>query len=151
MTKENLKTYTSYFKYVMIHKKNVLIACWKRGLYVHGIFHDASKFSPKEFKHYAMNFYGAPHTISEEEREQAFKQAWNHHLHNNPHHWQHWVLNGVPLPIPFKHVVEMLCDWEAMGKVFNDTTRGFYYSEKDKMNLHEDTQLLIEETINELF
>ncbi|WP_368086883.1 hypothetical protein [Paenibacillus sp. OK003] len=30
----------------MDHKLNVLIECWQEGLYLQGIIHDMSKFSP---------------------------------------------------------------------------------------------------------
>lgn len=62
--------YINYFKYIMEHKKNVFIECWKLGnswfkqdkkiafeLYMHAFTHDLSKFSPSEFIPYAINFY----------------------------------------------------------------------------------------------
>jgi hypothetical protein len=44
--------------------------------------HDDSKFSRREFGAYARHFHGggAP---------DAFARAWLHHIHFNPHHWQH--------------------------------------------------------------
>lgn len=48
-----LRAYWKCFLYIINHKLNVLIECWKEGLYIQGIFHDMSKFSPKEFHHYA--------------------------------------------------------------------------------------------------
>jgi hypothetical protein len=43
--------------YILDHKVNVLIECWKEGLYIQGITHDLSKFSPKEFFSYAKKFF----------------------------------------------------------------------------------------------
>lgn len=51
-----MKAYLKYFLYILNHKLNVLIECWKEGLYIQGIVHDWSKFSPAEFFPYAKNF-----------------------------------------------------------------------------------------------
>lgn len=56
--RSQLKMYWNYFKYVLEHKKNVFIECWKEGLYIHAFTHDLSKFSILEFKSYAKKFYG---------------------------------------------------------------------------------------------
>lgn len=35
--------YIKYFFYILAHKWNILIECWKTGLYWHGITHDTMK------------------------------------------------------------------------------------------------------------
>ncbi|MGM1021418.1 MAG: DUF5662 family protein [Bacillota bacterium] len=42
-----LKSYWKYFLYVIDHKINVLVECWKEGLYFQGIVHNLSKFKPQ--------------------------------------------------------------------------------------------------------
>ena len=48
--------------------------------------------------------------------------AWFHHRGNNPHHYEYWVDNfdnyynneGLTLiKMPYKYVLEMLCDYLA--------------------------------------
>ena len=51
--------------------------------------HDESKFSSEEYDAYDTYFYGNNKTFMVVEN---FNKAWLHHIHNNPHHWQHWVL-----------------------------------------------------------
>ena len=48
--------------------------------------HDESKWSEEEYGPYDEYFYGSKDNIDE------FNYAWLHHIHNNPHHWQYWVL-----------------------------------------------------------
>jgi len=52
-----MKKYLDYLKYVLEHKKNVFIECWKEGLYFHAFTHDLSKLLPCEFFPYANYFY----------------------------------------------------------------------------------------------
>ena len=53
-----MNKYWKYLLYVLEHKKNVFKTCWKRGLYLHALTHDLSKFMPDEFIPYARYFYG---------------------------------------------------------------------------------------------
>lgn len=55
------------------------------------------------------------------QRKRAFDAAWLHHIHANPHHWQHWVLledSGVTkvLVPPGDVVCEMVADWLGAGQ-----------------------------------
>ena len=77
--------------------------------------HDDSKFEAFEYIAYDKYFYGGNKSY---EVVQAFNQAWLRHIHNNPHHWQHWVLiNDDPdkgeiiLDMPDMFIIEMICDW----------------------------------------
>jgi hypothetical protein len=115
--------------------------------------HDDSKYSREEYDAYDNYFYGDHHTKSVDE---DFNLAWLHHIHNNPHHWQHWVLvnddpseGTVALRMPYKHVIEMICDWWAFSwskgnlyEIFN-----WYDEHKSYMILHKDTRELVEETL----
>lgn len=79
--------------------------------------HDNSKYESEEYDQYDKYFYGGnrSHQVV-----QDFNYAWLHHIHNNPHHWQYWVLleddpeTGVPvkaLQIPLNYIFEMVADW----------------------------------------
>ncbi len=76
--------------------------------------HDLSKYEFKEYEAYDNFFYGPEEKTPEVEK--AFNKAWLHHIHANPHHWQHWVLfeddgGVVPLEMQDEYILEMLCDW----------------------------------------
>ena len=83
--------------------------------------HDASKYDAEEFDAYAEYFN------SEQTAEviDAFDAAWLHHQHNNPHHWQHWILReddggARAIPMPYEYILEMLCDhWAFSWKANN--------------------------------
>lgn len=97
--------------YILDHKLNVFIECWKEGLFIQGITHDLSKFSPKEFFPYAKKFFSDGELSTDDEMK--WKYAWLHHQHKNKHHWEYWVVNPntkQALPMPRKYLVEMVCD-----------------------------------------
>ena len=79
--------------------------------------HDESKYSVEEYDAYDKYFYGGNRSYKVV---QEFNYAWLHHIHNNPHHWQYWVLleddpeSGMPykaLEIPVYVIFEMIADW----------------------------------------
>lgn len=96
--------------------------------------HDLSKYEKFEFDAYRKNFY----PISEEEKEANlanFDNAWRHHYHNNMHHWNWWHETGNTENMKLPYVVEMICDWEAMGYQFGNTSKQFYVENMDKIHL----------------
>ena len=118
--------------------------------------HDDSKYSKEEYDAYDAYFYGRKRT---KEVKDNFNYAWLHHIHNNPHHWQYWVLinddpdNGiVALDIPYKYVIEMICDWWSFSwrtgnlyEIFN-----WYDKHKDYMILSENTRELVEDILAQI-
>lgn len=59
------------------------------------------------------------------DRQRAFNAAWLHHIHHNPHHWQHWILRQddgreVVLVPPNAVVNEMIADWIGAGRKILD-------------------------------
>ena len=74
------------------------------------IIHDDSKWSDEEYDAYDEYFYGAG------KNENEFNYAWLHHIHNNPHHWQYWLLreddgDTIPLEVPYNYIIEMVLGW----------------------------------------
>ena len=156
-----------YDDYLNQHILNVSNASdWIRqniGLDVNGFdissnvfIHDDSKYSKEEYDAYDTYFYGGKRT---KEIKYNFNYAWLHHIHNNPHHWQYWVLinddpdNGiVALDIPYKYVIEMICDWWSFSwrtgnlyEIFN-----WYDKHKDYMILSENTRELVEDILAQI-
>lgn len=144
MNIKNLKIYWNYFKYVMEHKKNVFIECWKDEQYLHAFTHDLSKFSRHEFIPYAKYFF-----IDKEKYKYEFETAWVHHYKNNPHHWNYWCdgCKDNPVYMPKKYVRQMICDWEAMGRKFGNSAQEYYLSNKSKIILHESSRRVLEELL----
>lgn len=139
------KSYWKYFKYIIEHKKNVFKICLKKGMLIHAITHDLSKFRPREFKAYAEYFYGQNNILHELIIEKDFELAWLHHQHTNKHHWDYWVNSrGEALPMPHKYIDQMIVDWEAMGLKFGNTAKEFYEFKGKEMILHRATRSLLE-------
>jgi len=143
---KKFRMYYDYFKYILEHKKNVFIECWKEGLYIHAFSHDLSKFLPSEFFAYAEKFYGDDRNGDKVNRD--FAIAWLHHSHRNKHHWNYWVNSDRDaLPMPEKYVRCMIMDWKAMSRKFGDTAEMFYLNNVNKMNLHSGTIVEIENVL----
>lgn len=82
-----LKACWSNLLNILKYKLNVLVECWKEGLYLQGIIHDWSKFSPTEFFPYAKKFFYIGQKSANDELK--WKYAWSHHQHKNKHHWEY--------------------------------------------------------------
>ena len=129
--------------------------------------HDMSKRYPEEYDTYDTYFYGCdtnnrPHSV-----EQEFLYAFLHHLHNNPHHWQYWVLiqdtgedhKEEVLDMPYYCIVEMICDWWSFSwskydesnnpkdlyEVFN-----WYSTNKDDIKLSYNTRITVEHIMEDI-
>lgn len=96
--------------------------------------HDASKNSPEEYDAYDRYFYGGNKSFRVV---QDFRKAWLHHIHENPHHWQHWVLNNdepeegeVVLEMDYIYIIEMICDWWAFSWQKGDLSEIFSWYDK---------------------
>jgi len=118
--------------------------------------HDGSKFGSAEYGPYDAYFYGEPD-------EDAFNAAWLHHIHNNPHHWQHWLLmydDGkyrdpgkiVALEMPKVFALEMVADWWSFSWRSGDLAGMFswYEEHRDCIVLHQKTREFVESVLAEI-
>jgi hypothetical protein len=143
--------YLKYLLYVLEHKKNVLIECWKDGLYLHGIIHDWSKFRPSEFLPCARFFQRKDRTKTYKQSDEDdidFQTGWNLHQKRNKHHWNYWVSvtrknEIVSLPMPEKYIKQMICDWKGMARKFGGTWQEYYKKNKEDFILHPSTIVII--------
>lgn len=161
----DIKFYWKYLKYVLEHKKNVFVECWKDGLYSHAFTHDLSKFNPKEFFPYAEWFYGYDgiYLKKQNNKEQltngascvskryleckkGFDKAWQHHKDKNKHHWNYWHERNLIMPV--KYIRQMICDWKAMSRKFGGTVQEYYLKNYDKIKLEKDSRLILEELLD---
>lgn len=146
-----MRMYWRYFLYVLEHKINVLIECWKVGLFVQGITHDWSKFSRHEFLPYARKFYSGQKS---KHIDLEWEKAWLHHQKCNKHHWEHWVVNKhtkEALPMPKKYIVEMVCDWRSFSRMWGRKAKETHLVEKmmasSHIILHPDTREELEKLV----
>lgn len=122
------------------------------GLILH---HDASKNEPDEYDAYDKYFYGnRSYSVMRE-----FNYAWLKHIHRNPHHWQHWILNNddpkegeVILDMQYDYVIEMICDWWAFSWNSGDLEEIFkwYDEHKDYMKLSDVTRKSVEDILGKI-
>lgn len=118
--------------------------------------HDRSKYSSDEYDAYDDYFYG-------EKDEDAFNRAWLHHIHNNQHHWQHWLLMNddgkyrdpdkvIPLEMPKHCALEMVADWWSFSWKTGNLHEVFdwYEDHKDKIVLHPNTRQFVESVLEEI-
>jgi hypothetical protein len=152
-----MNEFIAYLISVLKHKWYVFIECCRLGIPIQGVLHDLSKFLPAErlprikalrarcnaFQY--EDLYCDLHAL-----ECQVIECWNHHYHNNPHHWQYWVVyldNGEQkvLPIPERYRKEMLADWLAVSRnPERSDIYTWYYKWKDKLVLHPDTRQWLE-------
>lgn len=118
--------------------------------------HDASKSMPKEYDAYDLYFYGGNKSY---EVVNNFRQAWLHHIHFNPHHWQHWVLinddpneGEIVLDMPYEYILEMVCDWWAFSWNSGNLREIFdwYDKHKEYMKLSERTRNVVESILDKI-
>ncbi|MGD6942232.1 DUF5662 family protein [Cytobacillus gottheilii] len=137
--------YWKNFLYTLDHKLNVLVECWKEGLYIQGITHDLSKFSPKEFFPYAKKFFSDDELNKEDEMK--WKYAWLHHQHKNKHHAEYWVVdpqNKTALPMPKKYLIEMVCDWRSFSRRWGRKVKPSTVDPSTRLVLHPESRKELE-------
>ena len=160
----------SYDQYLDQHRKNVLkgfdwlvdnLPDFFNGVDTHAIAtqilrHDSSKTSPEEYGAYKEYFYGGNRSFRVVRN---FQKAWLHHIHNNPHHWQHWVLindepdeGEVALEMPYECIIEMICDWWAFSWQKGDLSEIFSWYDKHQkyIKLASNTRRIVEDILWEL-
>ena len=119
-----MKKYWLHFKTVCKHKWVVFKECCACGIFWQGLVHDMSKFGFTEFVASARHFQGNRSPIDAEKEEVGYSKAWLHHKSHNKHHWEYWTDfdkdgNVVPVRIPDRYIIEMVCDWIGAGKVYS--------------------------------
>ena len=121
--------------------------------------HDESKYSAEEYNAYDQYFYGGNRSYKVV---QDFNYAWLYHIHQNPHHWQYWVLleddpeAGLPyktLPIPLPYIFEMIADWWSFSwkegnlfEIFN-----WYAEHRDKQYIDLNSRMILERILEKIW
>lgn len=149
----------NHLKTINKHKYYVTMLCFKCGLYKQGLLHDLSKYSPTELKTGAKYWVGTRSPNSIERETIGYSTAWLHHKGRNKHHPEYWYdpMSRNPMPvIPYKYIVEMICDNLAAGIVYNgkrwrnDTQLKYWNSRKDNMPLNEKNKSMVTEVFTQV-
>lgn len=124
-----LKKFFGHLNTVNKHRFLVFKYCVKAGIPFRGLVHDLSKYSLLEFLEGVKYYNGNFSPISTCKKVNGYSKAWLHHKGRNKHHFEYWYDFNSPLKtpvIPYKYVVELICDNIAASKTYL----------KDKWNLN---------------
>lgn len=145
-----------HFCTITHHRHLVIAYCFRAGIGFQGLFHDLSKYSPREFWA-GSKFYQGTRSPTEAERETlGASAAWMHHKGRNRHHFEYWTdvnpktKQYEPVRMPIRFVKEMLCDRIAasrtyQGKKYTDAfPLAYFLSGTARKRMHPDTANLLE-------
>ena len=149
------KRFFGHLKTILKHKKYVFFYMRHLGYGWQGFMHDMSKFSPVEFFEGVKYWTGYRSPILVAKEKNGISYAWLHHRGRNKHHYEYWIdkldNGGVPQKMPFKYVIEMVCDWLAAGKSYENEKGNIFLKEevwwkekKKTAKIHPDTVKLID-------
>ena len=125
MKKNNYKiTIAKFFGHlhtVNKHRFKVFCLCVKAGIPWRGLVHDLSKYSPVEFFEGVRYYSKTKSPIITCRDVNGYSLAWLHHKGRNKHHYEYWYdyeYHDVGEVMPYKYVVEMICDQLAAGMTY---------------------------------
>lgn len=125
------------------------------------MLHDDSKFGYEEFPAYARKFGKGGSPVDAEHVEIEFADAWLHHIHHNPHHWQHWIFpdgyapkgSGIEAGVvrmPHRYALEMIADWMGASMAYTGSWDMSDWLQKNmpRIRLHSQTAALVREVLD---
>ena len=148
-----------HLKTINHHRRLVRKHCFRCGLYLQGLTHDLSKYSPVEFWSGAKYFQGNRSPNDAQREDLGYTSAWLHHKGRNKHHLEYWIdyspdkkiehaLAGMRMPE--RYVSEMVCDRMAASKTYKGAAYkdsdpwDYYMAGKDRYLLHPETRAQLE-------
>ncbi|MBE6807019.1 MAG: catalase [Ruminococcaceae bacterium] len=145
-----------HFCTITRHRHRVIVHCFRAGIGWQGLFHDLSKYSPREFW-VGARYYQGTHSPNETERRTlGYSTAWLHHKGRNRHHFEYWTdyhpveHRVMPVKMPVNYVAEMFCDRLAASKIYQgkDYDRqhplSYFLAGKPRRVIHPETSALLE-------
>lgn len=149
-----LKNAIRHLRTVNTHRREVRRLCFIAGIPVQGLKHDLSKYSPTEFFESVKYYQGTRSPIEACKEDKGYSDAWFHHRGRNKHHAEYWVdqlsKGGIPVPMPYKYAIEMVCDVIGASKAYNgrDFTQNKPYDywvtiQEKNTNLHVNTKTFV--------
>lgn len=150
-----------HFCIITKHKLEVAKSCFKSGLYWQGITHDLSKYTLSEFVEYAQYYNGTISPVDKAKEIKGYCNAWMHHKGHNPHHYEYWIdyldRGGIPIMMPYKYAMEMVCDYIGAGKTYEKsawTTESpltYWNNKKQTAKIHDKTKLFLDQVFENYF
>ncbi len=149
----------AHFKTITRHRHEVIKNCKKAGILWQGIFHDLSKYSPREFWVGARFYQGIKSPNDAERSRFGYSSAWLHHKGRNRHHFEYWTDYSPETRIygackmPLRYVKEMFCDRVAASKIYQGenyvSSHPYEYFEggKKRRMIHPETSDLLEKLL----
>ena len=155
-----MKKLFGHLKTVRIHRWEVFKLSIKVGIPFRGLIHDLSKYSIEELYESVKYYSNGKHSpINDAKKDKGYSLAWLHHKGRNKHHYEYWydtqALEPMPI-IPFKYMLEMICDRIAASKTYNKGNYNnkmpleYFYKERDKMVLNDKLVLFLESVFKKL-
>ena len=126
-----------------LQEKNLITEEEKNQIDTLIINHDQSKKTPEEWIAYARYFHPKGN-MSKQERKKSFQKAVAIHKQRNLHHYE--SLREYKGPDYKCYLIEMVCDYIAMGWEFGNDLFSYY----DKKNETIDLPFLYKEYLNEV-
>ena len=159
------KKIREYRKYLLTHKKNIMRACYEiltckdlewlckesdviTNLWYRALDHDESKYDWEEFDAYRRNYF----PVDEQEYQENlkdFEKAFQHHIDNNDHHWQHrttWKDEDFDITTELA-CLENIMDWLANGYPYKIRPSVYYEAHKDEILLSKKQREFIEKCL----
>jgi hypothetical protein len=133
--------------------------CVRCGIPWQGLIHDLSKYSPDELGESARYFHGDKSPLAYCKKDVGYSKAWIHHKGRNKHHHEYWYDYDAPdkTPIiPYKYVVELICDNLAASMTYKKKTwttwtqYEYWMKRKDKFMINEHTNEMIIEILKQV-
>ena len=153
----NLKCFVHYVNhtfYVFLAWKAICEELWNRGMLTEKEFektnknimwHDQSKMDKGEWEPYAERFCGEK---VDDEVKARFKEAVREHKSKNLHHFE--SLKDYKGDDWRCYIVELVCDYIAMGWEFNNYILDYYASVKEKIELPSEYKAYLERILSML-
>ena len=76
---------------INMHRRKVIVNCFRAGIPIRGLLHDLSKYSPTEFWNGVKYFQGMRSPNEAEREDIGYSRAWMHHKGRNRHHFEFWT------------------------------------------------------------
>ena len=147
---------------INMHRRKVIVNCFRAGIPIRGLLHDLSKYSPTEFWNGVKYFQGMRSPNEAEREDIGYSRAWMHHKGRNRHHFEFWTdYDPVtrlcqPVKMPVKFVAEMFCDRMAasktyLGDKYTDSSPLEYFKNGNAASrMHPETARLLEKLLTML-
>lgn len=122
-----MKNFFRHWGLVNRHRYHVWRNGCKCGIGWHCLFHDLSKYHPKEFLT-SVRFYVGNHSPVYEERlsNGYFSSICQRHTRRNKHHWEYWTdyFYGriIAKAMPWKYATEYVCDMLSASYCYDPKT-----------------------------